>query len=120
MRIVLASESPFRKRALDMLELAYEVCPGRVDEKAIRDHNLGELTRKLAEEKAQVLFADYSAIIPPSFISVDMVLTREYQQLCAWLYRAPAPYRFHARASKSARRQPCQNLSEQFLRGITM
>lgn len=54
MRIVLASESPFRKRALDMLGLAYEeVCPSRVDEKAIRDENPRDLTRKLAEAKAR-------------------------------------------------------------------
>ena len=52
MRIVLASESPFRKRALDMLGLEYEVCPSRVDEKAIRDNDPASLTRKLAEAKA--------------------------------------------------------------------
>lgn len=53
MRIVLASESPFRKRALDMLGLAYEVCPSGVDEKAIRDEDPAGLTRKLAEAKAR-------------------------------------------------------------------
>jgi len=53
MRIVLASESPFRKRALDMLGVAYEVCPSRVDEKTIRDNDPACLTRKLAEAKAQ-------------------------------------------------------------------
>lgn len=53
MRIVLASASPFRKRALDMLGLEYEVCPSGVDEKAIREHDPGCLTRKLAEAKAQ-------------------------------------------------------------------
>ena len=52
MKIVLASESSFRKRAMDMLGLAYEVCPSRVDEKAIRDDDPAELTRKLAEAKA--------------------------------------------------------------------
>lgn len=53
MKIVLASESAFRKRALDMLGLKYEVCPSRVDEKAIRDDDPAESTRKLAEEKAR-------------------------------------------------------------------
>lgn len=53
MRIVLASASPFRKRALDMLGLEYEVCPSGVDEKAIRENDPGCLTRKLAEAKAQ-------------------------------------------------------------------
>jgi MAF protein len=52
MKIVLASESLFRRRALDMLGLTYEICPSGVDEKAIRDHDPAELTRKLAEAKA--------------------------------------------------------------------
>ena len=34
MKIVLASESQFRKRALDMLSLAYEIRPSGIDEKA--------------------------------------------------------------------------------------
>ncbi len=34
MKIVPASESPCRKRALDMLGLAYETRPSRIDEKA--------------------------------------------------------------------------------------
>jgi septum formation protein len=53
MKIVLASESQFRKRALDLLGLSYETRPSRIDEKAIRDDNPMELTRKLAEAKAQ-------------------------------------------------------------------
>jgi septum formation protein len=52
MKIVLASESPFRRRAMDMLGLAYETRPSRIDEKTIREHNPVELTRKLAEAKA--------------------------------------------------------------------
>jgi septum formation protein len=53
MRIVLASESPFRKRALDMLGLAYEVCPSGIDERAIRENDPARLTLKLAEAKAR-------------------------------------------------------------------
>jgi MAF protein len=53
MKIVLASESQFRKRALDMLGLPYETRPSRIDEKAIRDDNPAQLTQKLAEAKAQ-------------------------------------------------------------------
>jgi septum formation protein len=53
MKIVLASESQFRKRALDLLGLSYETRPSRIDEKAIRDDNPMELTRKLAEAKAR-------------------------------------------------------------------
>lgn len=52
MKIVLASESQFRRRALDMLGLPYETCPSGLDEKSIRDDNPAELTRKLAEAKA--------------------------------------------------------------------
>lgn len=59
MKIVLASESPFRKRALDLIGLPYETRPSRIDEKAIRDDNPAELTRKLAEAKARKIAADY-------------------------------------------------------------
>jgi len=52
MNIVLASESPFRRRAMDMLGVAYETRPAHLDEKAIRADNPAELTRKLAEAKA--------------------------------------------------------------------
>jgi septum formation protein len=52
MKIVLASESQFRKRALDMLGLTYEIYPSGIDEKAIRASNPADLTRKLAEAKA--------------------------------------------------------------------
>lgn len=52
MKIVLASESPFRKRALDLIGLPYESRPSRIDEKAIRDSDPAQLTRKLAEAKA--------------------------------------------------------------------
>ena len=52
MKIVLASESPFRRRAMDLLGLAYETRPSRINEKAIRDDNPAELARKLAEAKA--------------------------------------------------------------------
>ncbi|MGC1450178.1 MAG: Maf family protein [Candidatus Sulfotelmatobacter sp.] len=52
LKIVLASESPFRKRAMDLLGLPYETRPSRIDEKAIRDDDPTRLTRKLAEAKA--------------------------------------------------------------------
>ena len=52
MRIVLASESQFRKRAMDLLGIPYECRPSRIDEKAVRDDNPVELTRKIAEAKA--------------------------------------------------------------------
>ena len=58
MRIVLASESPFRRRALDLLGLPYETRPSKIDEKAIRDENPAELTRKLSEAKAWKIAAE--------------------------------------------------------------
>jgi septum formation protein len=57
MKIVLASESPFRKRAMDIVGLPYETCPAEIDEKSIRDDNPVELTRKLAEAKARTVAA---------------------------------------------------------------
>jgi septum formation protein len=53
MKIVLASESKFRKRALDVLGLPFETCPSYIDEKAIRDIDPARLTCKLAEAKAR-------------------------------------------------------------------
>jgi len=52
MRIVLASESESRRRALDILGLKYEVRPSGIDERAIRDLDPSVMTRKLAEAKA--------------------------------------------------------------------
>jgi 7-methyl-GTP pyrophosphatase len=59
MKLVLASESTFRKRALDMLGLTYETCPSAIDEKLIRDDNAVALTRKLAEVKARKVASEY-------------------------------------------------------------
>jgi septum formation protein len=53
MKIVLASESPFRRHALEIIGIAYENCPSRIDEKAIRDDDPARLTQKLAEAKAR-------------------------------------------------------------------
>jgi septum formation protein len=53
MRIILASESRFRKRAMDLLGLPYETSPSGIDEKAIRDPDPARLTQKLAEAKAR-------------------------------------------------------------------
>src|SRR5258708_39980516 len=53
MKIVLAAESKSRKRASDLIALSYETRPSRIDEKAIRDDDPGQLTRKLAEAKAR-------------------------------------------------------------------
>ena len=74
MKIVLASESPFRKRALDMLGLPYEVCPSRIDEKSIRDDNPAELTRRLAEAKAWKVASDCPDAV---VVSGDAVVSKD-------------------------------------------
>src|SRR5215471_14692118 len=74
MKIVLASESPFRKRALDLIGLAYETRPSRIDERAIRDDNPAELTRKLAEAKARKIATECpNAVV----VSGDAVATKD-------------------------------------------
>jgi septum formation protein len=73
MKIVLASESPFRRRALDMLGLAYEMCPSEIDEKAIRDSNPAILTEKLAEAKARKVASEYPDAV---VISGDAVVSK--------------------------------------------
>lgn len=53
MNIILASSSKFRRQALDLLNLDYEVIPSEIDEKSIRDDDPRVLARKLAEAKAK-------------------------------------------------------------------
>ncbi len=53
MKIILASQSKFRKKALDILGLEYETIPSNFDEQSIRDGNPKELARKLSEAKAR-------------------------------------------------------------------
>ncbi len=72
-RIILASESPSRKRALDLIGLPYEVCPSAIDEKAIRDADPVELTRKLAEAKAWKVAENASNAV---IVSGDAVVAR--------------------------------------------
>lgn len=73
MKIVLASESEFRKRAMDLLGIAYETYPSRIDEKAIRDGDAAELTRKLAEAKARKVAEEFpNAVI----VSGDAVVQK--------------------------------------------
>jgi len=55
MRIVLASESASRRRAMDILGLAYEVRPSRIDEKAIREEDPERLACRLSEAKARTV-----------------------------------------------------------------
>jgi septum formation protein len=59
MKIVLASESPFRKRAMDLVGVPYETRPANIDEKTIRHDDPAELTRQLAEAKAWKIARDF-------------------------------------------------------------
>ena len=52
MKIILASESVFRRRALDILGLTYQVMPSNIDEKAIRHENARHMARRIATAKA--------------------------------------------------------------------
>jgi len=63
MKIALASESPFRRRALEMIGVAFETSPSRIDEKAIRHDDPARLTQKLAEAKARRVAKQYSQAI---------------------------------------------------------
>lgn len=52
MKIILASQSPFRKQALEILGLKYEVIPSNIDESAIRHENPHVMAQMLSEAKA--------------------------------------------------------------------
>ncbi|MGO9451989.1 MAG: Maf family protein [Candidatus Binataceae bacterium] len=73
MRIVLASESLSRRRALDLIGLKYEVCPSAIDEKAIRDPDPAALTKKLAEAKAWKVAEDFPDAV---VVSGDAVVAK--------------------------------------------
>jgi septum formation protein len=74
MKVVLASESQSRKRALDILGLPYEVSPSAIDEKLIRDSDPAALTKKLAEAKAwKVASAFPDAVV----VSGDAVVAKD-------------------------------------------
>jgi MAF protein len=63
MKIILASESPFRRSALEMIGVPYQTCPSRIDEKAIRDEDPVRLTQKLGEAKARQVAKQFGAAI---------------------------------------------------------
>ena len=74
MRVVLASESQSRKRALDILGLTYEVYPSAIDEKSIRDSDPIALTQKLAEAKALHVAAAFEDAV---VVSGDAVVAKD-------------------------------------------
>ncbi len=74
MRIILASESLSRKRAMDILGLAYEIRPSAIDEKTIRDSDPIALTKKLAEAKAWEVAGFFQDAV---IVSGDAVVAKE-------------------------------------------
>lgn len=71
--IILASASPFRKKALDVLGLSYEVIPSKINEKTIRDSNPHALAQKLSEAKARAVATKQKNTI---VISADLFVTQ--------------------------------------------
>lgn len=63
LKIVLASRSPVRKRALDLLGLTYEVRPSCVDERAFRTADARELVLRLSDTKARAVGASIANAI---------------------------------------------------------
>ena len=63
MRIIVASQSQFRKKAFATLGLEFETVPSNFDEDSIQDGDPKELARKLAEAKARTVGEHHEAII---------------------------------------------------------
>ncbi|MFQ5620949.1 MAG: Maf family protein [Candidatus Nanoarchaeia archaeon] len=60
MKIILASQSQFRKHALDILGLEYETVPSNFDESTIRHDDPYALAKALAEAKAMVIGGEHA------------------------------------------------------------
>ena len=58
MKIILASQSIYRRQALDILGLKYDIIPSNIDESAIRHKNPMELAKLLSRAKAQKIGED--------------------------------------------------------------
>jgi septum formation protein len=74
MRVVLASESQSRRRALDILGVTYELCPSAIDEKSIRDSDPAALTKKLAEAKAWKVASNFQDAV---VVAGDAVVAKD-------------------------------------------
>jgi len=84
MKIVLASESPFRKRAMDLVGVPYETCPSAIDEKAIRHDDPIMLTRSLAEAKARDVAKTYPDALIVSGDAVAALRGRIFEKPRDW------------------------------------
>jgi len=54
-KLILASESPRRKKLLEGLGLSFEVIPSKADEDSVRDSDPKKLVQRLAELKARAV-----------------------------------------------------------------
>ncbi len=72
-RIVLASNSPSRKKLMDGLGISYEIIPAHIDEKAIRNKDLRVQAEKIARAKAEFVAKNNEGVIigADTFGSVD-------------------------------------------------
>jgi septum formation protein len=91
MRIILASQSEYRKRGLELLGLKFEVKPADIDEKAIRHDDPEKLAVMLAEAKARaigeseldalVIASDYFVVFEGRFYEKPADLAEARQML---------------------------------------
>jgi septum formation protein len=78
MRLVLASESQSRRRALDILGLTYEVHPSSIDEKSIRDSDPAALTKKLTKKLAEAKAWKVASLFPDAVVVAgDAVVAKD-------------------------------------------
>ena len=74
MKIILASQSPFRKHALDILGLTYETIPSNIDESVIRHENPRQLAQLLAEAKCRKIAEMHKDAI---IVSADLFIVHD-------------------------------------------
>jgi septum formation protein len=75
-RIILGSQSLYRKKALDILNLKYETISSNFDEKSIRDKDPQIMAKKLAEAKALSIAENQNDAL---IITADLFLVFENQ-----------------------------------------
>jgi len=75
MKIILASQSVARRKALEILGLEYEVIPSNFDESSIKEDNPHERARKLAEAKARTVGEKHNAII----VAADLFVVLDHK-----------------------------------------
>ena len=74
MKIILASQSPFRKHALDILGLVYETIPSNIDESAIRHEDPHEMVKMLSKAKALKIGEDQTDAL---IIAADLFIVHD-------------------------------------------